>query len=193
MEESHQRLDLDLWLDQELVRRQNRLKAAFLTVLQKVGNSISNESLIQTHSSSKGKKISNGNDLLGFPYQVLDLIRDFTPFSGCNIRMLNWFGNGFYLMLIHGSKLKLAAEELCGLGYEFSLTETPWDYPELILDKNYSSDLVKLSTYNKGSILWFKSLELSNDLEKSAQIILKETEYLIEILKLSSQKRNELI
>jgi hypothetical protein len=189
MEELPQKLDIELWLDQELVRKQNRLKAAFLTVLEKVGNSISNEKLLQIHPTSKGKKISKGNDLLGFPYQVLDLIRDFTPYSGSNIRILNWFGHGIYLMLIQGVDVKLDPKKMLKSGYEISLTETPWDYPELILEKNHTSELEKLPSNNKGSVLWFKSLALNTDLEKSSQIILEEAEYLIEILKLSSQQK----
>ena len=70
-------LDLDLWQDENLIRRQNQLKYQFWELLGEIGDLFPQEDMVQVHSNSKGKKLSQGQDLGGLPYQVLDLIRDF--------------------------------------------------------------------------------------------------------------------
>lgn len=191
MTDPHQRLDLNLWLDQELIKRQNKLKAGFLRVLEGVANSFSNETLSHIHQNSKGKKISKGSDLVGFPYQVLDMVRDFTLTSGCDIRIFNWFGHGMFLMLIHGSEFSPDPKKLVQSGFEFSLTDSPWDYPELILEKRHTSDENQIIFHEGVLNLWFKPLFPVYDLESSIRLVAEEVENLLDILKLSSQtKRN---
>lgn len=191
MTDPHQHLDLKLWLDQELIKRQNKLKAGFLQVFEGVANSFSNETLSHIHQNSKGKKISKGSDLVGFPYQVLDMIRDFSPASGCDIRILNWFGNGMYLMLIHGSELNFDPNKLLKSGFKFSLTDSPWDYPELILENRHTSDKNQILFQKEVLNLWFKPLIPVYDLENCIRLVAEEVVNLLDILKLSSQtKRN---
>ncbi len=104
MSEKTVNLNLKLWLDREYLLKHNRLKADFWEILGTVADSVSLEKISKSHPRTKGKKLSKGNDLLGFPYQVLDLIRDFDPSKGLNIRVLNWFGHGIFLFVLIGKK-----------------------------------------------------------------------------------------
>ncbi|MDA1268225.1 MAG: hypothetical protein O2829_03945 [Bacteroidetes bacterium] len=97
-------LDFNLWLDKTLVQRQNQLKADFLNLFEQVGNAFPNSELSYFFPKSRGKKISKGNQLLGFPYLVLDLIRDFDLDSGCNFRLVSWFGHGLYFCVFFWKK-----------------------------------------------------------------------------------------
>lgn len=178
-------LDLELWLDQELIKRQNRLKAAFLILLEQLGNSFSNQSLSELHPNSKGKKISKGNDLLGFPYQVLDLIRDFDPETGLNIRVLNWFGNGFYVLVYLGNEYPSNNQELLNSGFAFSLTESPWDYPEMIKNENTSKKNEEWHLVRSKPIVWFKELQVAEKADSALIVFQSEIRNILEILKLS--------
>ncbi len=99
-------IDLKLWLNADLIQQQNLLKRQFTAIFEEVGSAFSQKELQQISQKSRGVKLSKGNDLLGFPYQVLDLIRDFDLMSGANIRILNWFGNGIYTTVYLGKKPK---------------------------------------------------------------------------------------
>ena len=186
MSDSDFSFDLELWLNQDLIKRQNRLKSAFLVLLEDLANSFSNESLDQIHSTSKGKKISKGNDLLGFPYQVLDLIRDFDGETGLNIRVLNWFGNGLFLLVYQGVNSKLPRKDLLGNGFAFSLTESPWDYPELILNQSFSKKIKEWHLVRSHPIVWFKKLQVLEKPESTLHILHSEIGNLLEILKFSN-------
>ena len=181
------RLDLDLWLNQDLIKRQNKLKSEFLYLLESIGNHFENEYLKSAHPLSKGKKISKGNDLLGFPYQVLDLIRDFSPESEVNIRCLNWFGHGFFLFLILGHDSTEVNERLIETGYSFSLSESPWDYPEMILEKRSTRKLAEIHSSGYSSNVWLKSIPMERDFLVNLNNVKLEIKKLVEIL-LSLQK-----
>ena len=124
-------IDLDLWLNAELIQRQNLLKRQFIAVLENVANTFSSDDFREISPKSKGIKISKGNDLLGFPYQVLDFIRDFDTVNGANIRLLNWLGNGFYISILLGKNRRNPIQEFQNLGFSFGLSENQWDYPDL--------------------------------------------------------------
>ncbi|MCU0400324.1 MAG: hypothetical protein MUE75_04820 [Algoriphagus sp.] len=135
MENKKEELDLEFWLDKSIIERQNQLKSQFLQLLESVGNSISNEELSYFFTTSRGKKITKGNDLLGYPYQVLDLVRDFDKTSGCNIRLLNWFGHGFFILIFLGKTTNIPSKGLVNLGFQLGQADDPWDFGALILKK----------------------------------------------------------
>ena len=166
MSEKPENLDLNFWLDREFLQKHNRLKAEFWEILGKVGDSVSLEEISKTHPRPKGKKLSRGNDLLGFPYQVLDLIRDFDLSGGLNIRILNWFGHGMFLFVLIG-KNTFSEPQLHFLENEFSLglTSSPWDYPELILESNSTRNPEFDQIQDLTFFQWFKPLSIP--LEKS--------------------------
>jgi hypothetical protein len=152
-------LDLSLWKDKELIIRQNQLKGAFWEIFSEIGNSSIAKELCKVHSPNKGVKLTKGNDLLGFPYHVLDLIRDFESKEGLNFRILNWFGHGMFLFVLFGKEhLHATSHFFTKNGFYYALTPTPWDYPEQLLSNifasNPDSNTFKKSTYHQ----WFKEI-----------------------------------
>lgn len=158
-------LDLDLWLDQEIVLRQNKLKAKFWKILGEVGNRIDPELLLKIHPASRGTKLSKGNDLLGYPYQVLDLVRDFNPTDGLNIRVLNWFGHGIYLFVLIGKNHpKAPIQQLNKHQWVFDQASTPWDYPDILLDNSFTDSPSTQAFEDAKYFQWHKSIHISGDI-----------------------------
>lgn len=158
-------LDLELWEDQVYWQKQNRLKIDFWSILGEVSNYISEKSLSEIHPTGKGKKLTKGNDLNGFPYQVLDVIRDFEPNSGLNIRLLNWFGNGFYIFVLIGKENKFAHDtHWIQKDYCLGLTNSPWSYQELITQQMYTANPTNAELKNLKFYQWFKQIKLAGNL-----------------------------
>lgn len=189
MDEFQKQLDLDLWLNADLFRQQNFLKGQFINLLEEVGNSFSNFEFKNISQKSRGAKISKGNDLLGFPYQVLDLVRDFEISDGVNIRLLNWFGNGFFITVFIGKGRRNPANQLLDLGFFFSLCENQFDYPDLILNKNQTSDLEKIRATNLGFHHWIKVFDIKSDPKSNSDNLTNEIKKILGILGLASEQR----
>jgi hypothetical protein len=164
-------LDLHLWLDKSLVQRQNQLKTDFLNLFEQLGNSVTNEELTHFFSNSKGKKISKGNQLLGFPYLVLDLIRDFDLGSGCNIRFVSWFGHGLFCCVFLGKQMLHPDRLFVENGFLLGRNDLPWDLAaqvEWILAGTTTPDYPK----NQGEArLWIKEIALVGDQENCLQVL----------------------
>lgn len=174
-------MDLDLWLDQSLLFRQNQLKADFLSLFESVANSVSNEALIEFFPGSKGKKISKGNQLDGFPYLVLDLIRDFNLQSGCVLRLVSWWGRGLYFCVFTGAQLQLPATYFLGEGFHLGKIETPWDLSELILPGNSLTCANEIASQKKGFQLWFKEITLHSNQEANRALLEKEIRNILQL------------
>lgn len=156
-------LDLTLWKDKQLIIRQNNLKKAFWELFSEIGNLTVSEKISASRIPAKGTKLTKGNDLLGFPYHVLDLIRDFNTETGLNIRLLNWFGNGMYLLILFGKNTTLAHSDFfAAAGYAYALTSSPWDYPELILDSQSTNSPDFKTLENATFHQWIKEINLED-------------------------------
>lgn len=172
MADGYKNLDLELWLDKTIIPRQNRLKAKFWNILSDVGNEIDLNSLHEIHAKSRGLKLSKGNDLLGYPYQVLDLIRDFSTNDGLNIRVLNWFGHGLFLFVLIGKNhFKAPLTEFSKYSWQFDLSETPWDYPEIILKRASINAPTLNEVENAPFYQWHKAIEISSGSEIKGKIL----------------------
>lgn len=118
----------------------HQLKSFFTQLFSDLANDISTDDLLAVHPSSKGMKISKGNELAHCPYQVLDIVRDFDREIGFNIRVLNWWGRGLYIFIFLGKnnpKLMgdpLFISQMQANGYLMSKTLSPWDYQGMIDD-----------------------------------------------------------
>lgn len=183
MTENSDKLDLDLWLNKQIIPRQNKLKAKFWEILAEVGNSVNSKKLTQIHPKNRGAKLSRGNDLLGYPYQVLDLIRDFETQEGLNIRILNWFGHGIFIFILIGREHpKAPVQQLSENEWAFDLSSSPWDYPEIILQgcstHSPTAELFEKSTFYQ----WHKSISIPEDLVDAHAKILDELKKLIFLL-----------
>lgn len=187
MEGFQQPIDLDLWLDAELIRRQNLLKRQFLSILEEVASSLTKEELQAISQNSRGVKISKGNDLLGFPYQVLDLIRDFDQAEGMNIRLLNWIGVGFFITILIGKNKENPIEQLLKHGFSFGLSESQWDYPDLILNQNTTQEVKKIQEKPQGFSHWIRKMEVNPEPQVFSHQLLEEVKKMLGILRLPKE------
>jgi hypothetical protein len=178
-------LDLDLWLDQSLVQRQNQLKADFLDLFEQLGNSVTNKELTHFFSNSKGKKISKGNQLQGFPYFVLDLIRDFELDSGCNIRFVSWFGHGLFCCVFFGKNLKFPSQPFLDTGFHLGNAHTPWDLPAQLewLEKAES-----IPSSEQEAKLWIKKILLPTNKKQGLQLLEAEVNKILQVKPISRIK-----
>ncbi len=188
MEDSHDFLDLGLWKNSDLIRRQNLLKSQFIEILEEVANAIPIQDLSKISPRSRGSKISKGNDLLGLPYQVLDLVRDFDSLEGVNIRLLNWFGKGFFITILLGKNKANPAIPLLEQGFSFGMSENKWDYPELILNNNQTQDLELILKSNLEFHLWIKTFKVTEKQKANASSLAQEVKKILGILSLSSEE-----
>ncbi len=167
-------LDLHLWLDQALVHRQNQLKADFLDLFEQLGNSITHEELIDFFPKSKGKKISKGNQLLGFPYLVLDLIRDFDLASGCNIRFVSWFGHGLYCCVFLGKQMGQPDQFFVENGFQLGRNDLPWDLAAQVNWIQTPTTDSKHPLKDEEERIWIKEISLVGDRATCLEILRKE-------------------
>ncbi len=173
-------LDLTLWLDKTLVQRQNQLKIEFLDLFEQLGNSVASEELTHFFSKSKGKKISKGNQLLGFPYLVLDLIRAFDLEYGCNIRFVSWFGHGLYCCVFLGKQLPQPDRLFTENGFLLGRNDLPWD---LAAQVTWIQTCKTIPDYpqNQGEAkLWIKEISLVRNQENCLQILKDELKKILQ-------------
>uniref|UniRef100_UPI0040471B16 hypothetical protein n=1 Tax=Algoriphagus sp. TaxID=1872435 RepID=UPI0040471B16 len=171
-------LDLALWLDKSIVIRQNQLKADFLDLFEQVGNSFSNEELTNFFGNSKGKKISKGNQLDGFPYLVLDLIRDFNLDSGCNIRLVSWFGHGLFCCAYFGKNRNHDPDLFLESGFQLGRADKPWDLKLQLEVLKATRPIPKIDSKSK---LWIKHIALSTTKQQSLQILNEEVKNILKV------------
>ncbi len=114
----------------------HQLKSAFVALFSNLANDFAAAELSAVHPSSRGTKISKGNELENCPYQVLDIIRDFDKRHGFNIRLLNWWGRGLFIFVFFGEQNERILPDLLrhlqSHGYLQATTSSPWDYKHMI-------------------------------------------------------------
>ena len=116
----------------------HQLKSFFIHFFSELANEIALDSLTSAHAASQGLKISKGNELERCPYQVLDIVRDFDKSKGFNIRILNWWGRGLFVIVFagnHNPRLTQRSDFLTSMrqrGYLLAKTSSPWDYKRMI-------------------------------------------------------------
>lgn len=183
MAENPNEIDLDLWLDQQIILRQNRLKTKFWEILTEVGKSANSEDLKKIHAKNLGIKLSKGNDLKGFPYQVLDLVRDFDLNNGFNIRVLNWFGHGLFIFVLIGKNHpKAPLTELTQHNWELDLSSTPWEYPDTLFGDKSTNKPTQKELEKSRFYQWHKPIPLSGEIGFVQSSILAELKKLIFLL-----------
>lgn len=191
MESPQKPIDLALWLNADLIQRQNQVKTQFISVLMDVGNSFTVDEFSKISSRNRGIKLSKGNDLVGFPYQALDLIRDFDSKNGANIRILNWFGNGLYITVLLGNERKNPINEFLECGFYFGLSENLWDYPDLIWNKNFTTEENEINGTELGFYHWIQEFKVDSQLTNLKEKLIIEIKKILGALVLSNeQSRN---
>ncbi len=175
-------IDLSLFLDQSLLDRQNQLRRQIESLLVEVSNALPQDELLKIHGDSKGCKISKGNGLIGSPYWVLDVIRDFDLQRGINLRLLVWWGKGAYLLVFLGGKIQLETEKLLKENFSLALSHDRWNLHDQIILRNLTNQVSPNLLAARESILWIKELELSSDLEICSTHFQKEIKKVLSIL-----------
>lgn len=179
---------LKITQDRELLENISLAKKAFIRALSLVGNSITHDKIEELHTSHKGIKISQGNELQKCPYQVLDIVRDFDAKMGLNIRILHWWGRGAFFLVFYGSnhpQLVTINRHFTWLrNKSFDLCKTDlWDY-QGIIDQNKvikSSDLtLELLANHLNSGLPFQIIKpiIFDSIDSLREQLLKEFENL---------------
>lgn len=150
-----------------------------------IANHFPQEKLKEYFIQAKGCKLSKGYQLEFLPYQILDIVRDFDPLTGFNIRLLNWWGNGFYVFLTYGSQIKHQYKNVWKSkfdDFQISFTETPFDYPKV--EKNsliLNEKNITLAINSSNQLQIWKKLNISEDPGTTSKMI---SQILSDILKL---------
>jgi len=160
------------------------LKSRFWTLFGDLADHFSGQLLSEIHPPHKGKKLSKGNNLIGFPHHVLDLIRDFDPKSGLNIRLLNWFGHGVFLFVyLSPTYQQKTKKSWANSDFKLSLCENIYDYPGMILEGKYQVLEENKISDSTGFIVLFKELSIYEDQSLTTMKLKSEIKKVINILK----------
>ena len=118
--------------------------------------------------------------MLGFPYLVLDLIRDFDLETGCNIRFVSWFGHGLYCCVFLGKTKLLPDQSFVENGFKLGRNDLPWDLAAQVnFIKTPAADS-KNSHIQDGARLWIKEIVLVGNRDASLQILCKELKKILQ-------------
>jgi hypothetical protein len=182
--EKNRILDVSFWKNSKsFFEHFNQQTALIIEIFTEVSNAFPQNKLESFFQNAKGCKISKGNQLNGLPYQVLDVIRDFDPKDGFNIRLLNWWGNDFYVFITYGSETaEKFQKEISSSFHDFYLSKSalPYQYEKVLTENEVLSNktLCKELENPKQIQIW-KKLNISentsvtkNYLEKMIQRIL---------------------
>ncbi len=174
--ESGDHFNTDLIKDKNLFKNIHHQREQFTTLFSEIANDFPQSVLEKYHSASKGCKVSQGWNLNLCPYQVLDIIRDFDSVQGLNIRILNWWGHGLYLILQIGKK----ANELSFLkkatqlkGWKIGNGNDPYNYQILFKSSvDLNSKSMEETLKNQNKLILFKELQYLD--KKSIKLVILE-------------------
>lgn len=182
---------LIIYRNQKLFEEIREGKNAFLGMLENISNRIALEDLKKVHPNHKGIKISKGNELEHCPYQVLDLIRNFDPESGINIRLLHWWGKGMFLFILVGKTffkkkdLQIILKDNQLPGFTISTSLSPFAYKEIVGDyEQNKSKLIDLSSNfsDLGRLQLMKQVPYSLDFFETEELILSELTRILSVM-----------
>lgn len=183
MEES-EKIDIELIKNIKLFEDIQAQKNIFLNLFTEIANQFSQSILIQAFVNSKGTKVSQGINLENCPYQVLDIFRDFDRNNGYNIRILNWWGHGLYILIQFG---KNTAEnhktdiEIKFKEFNVGLASNAYDYKE-ILSSNQTLDSINLINHIKefDGLLIFNKIPYNQSVENLKFDLLEKIKFILD-------------
>jgi hypothetical protein len=170
------KLDIAFWKDsKDFFHHFHDQVKIIQDLFTEIANHFPQEKLKEYFIQARGCKVSKGNQLELLPYQVLDIVRDFDPQTGFNIRLLNWWGNGFYIFLTYGSQIKhqFKNDWLSKFhDFQISFTKSPYDYTvneknSLILNKKN----ITLAINSSNQLQIWKKLDISEDPGTTSKMI----------------------
>jgi hypothetical protein len=179
-------LDITFWNNSKaFFEHFNQQTDLIIQVFTEVCNAFPQNKLKSIFPNAKGCKVTKGNQLGGLPYQVLDLVRDFDAQHGFNIRILNWWGNGLFVIITYGSSTAKLFQEVLSTSfdqYKISMLNSPFDYEkvlnysEILNDKNINS-VIEASNQLQ---IW-KKLEISEDIKDTMSTMEKMIQSILDI------------
>ncbi|EKB47980.1 hypothetical protein [Cecembia lonarensis] len=149
-------------------------------IFLEVANAFPQSKLKRSFDQAKGCKISKGNQLQGLPYQVLDLVRDFSHEKGFNIRFLHWWGFGLYLFLTYGKQTKKEFSSVWVKNFpDFNVNAaiSPFAYPEIIKSPiGFEQLSIDDVLFSPDQLQLWKKIQLNEAPEVTAADLIKITE-----------------
>lgn len=168
------KLNLGLLANTEIFASIHDTKKQFKELFTEISNGLENSKLTDFYPRNKGVKLGMGNELEKCPYQVLDIFRDFDKSIGHNVRILNWWGHGLYILVFFGKDL--AADTLPSQnyfikhGFNLSKGSSPWDYARILdpsIDRTYAIEIdIEMHLSKFGYLLWYKEIQLEEELNQ---------------------------
>lgn len=134
-----QNIDIDFLKDKSTFEKIQVQKSIFIELFTEIANLFPQSKLAQLHPQAKGSKVSQGINLGNCPYQVLDIFRDFDLKTGLNIRILNWWGHGLYMLIQFGKEAAISNKSfiLNNLSeYNVGNSFDAFDYKTILASKN---------------------------------------------------------
>lgn len=164
-------IDLELIRNPKIFEDIHNIKYQFKLLFTDISNSLDPQSLSNIYDNSKGTKISMGNELNKCPYQVLDIFRNFDKAYGHNIRILNWWGHGLFIMVFFGKEMAkdkiIAAHRILSADYKLSNGNSPWDYKAMVNDHIspiYTIEAIDEHLKKFGYLQWYIQIPLHSDI-----------------------------
>lgn len=178
-------LDVSFWKNSKpFFEHFNQQTALIIEIFTEVSNAFPQNKLKSFFQNAKGCKISKGSQLNGLPYQVLDVIRDFDPKDGFNIRLLNWWGNGFFIFVTYGSEnaKKFRKEISCFNDFYLSKSTLPYQYEKVLTEIEVLNDITLSQELEipKQIQIW-KKLDISENTTVTMNYLKKMIQYILDI------------
>ena len=182
--EKSEEIDIDLIKNIQLFENIQAQKNIFLNLFTEIANQFPQSILIQAHKNSKGTKVSQGINLENCPYQVLDIFRDFDRNSGFNIRILNWWGHGLYILVQFGKNT--VEKHLKYINVKFKrfhvgLALDVFDYPE-VFTSNHLLNSVNVNEHIEqfGHLLIFDKIAYNQSIENLKFELLEKIKFILD-------------
>ncbi|WP_158859892.1 hypothetical protein [Lunatibacter salilacus] len=183
---------LFIYRNKELFEEIHEAKKAFIGMLENISNIIVLDDLKEVHPNHKGTKISKGNELEHCPYQVLDIIRDFDPETGLNIRLLHWWGKGMFLFVLisksffDGKQLENFLKDRSLDGFFISIASSPFSYKQIVGDYEFNKIPSADSVPNNsllGRFQLVKKVPFGVDFTETEEILFSELKRILSALR----------
>ncbi|MFD2033783.1 hypothetical protein ACFSKL_03220 [Belliella marina] len=177
-------IDIELIENTGLFQKIQAQKTLFINLFSEISNHIPQSLLLHIHYNAKGNKVSQGANLKNCPYQVLDIIRDFDQNTGHNIRILNWWGHGLYIIHQYG-KLNLQENwnsiKVKYMNHYVGLSQDPYNYGEILNSETKLEVLdLELHSHEFRQLILFDKIPYTRSIEEQKEILLKKIKFILD-------------
>lgn len=152
--------DLQFWkISRNFFQQYKQQKSVIFRLFEELSNTFPKDFQKLYFNHSKGNKISQGYNLDGFPYQVLDLVRNFDRQNGFNIRILNWVGNGLYIFIYVGGGLTedFLENNIRSKNFKNTFTgDNPFQYEKIIIESETNFKRLEYIKESNMTVFWEK-------------------------------------